>query len=60
MTFKAIICSGTLGKKDKVWNDHIWNEMDKVVNERQMGRIRVAQKVFPSTVVNNVLPVFHE
>ena len=39
--------SGTLGR-DKVWNDHIWSEIDKVVRD-EMGRIRVAQKVFPST-----------
>jgi uncharacterized linocin/CFP29 family protein len=47
--------NGTLGR-DKIWNDHIWSEIDKAVRE-EMGRIRVAQKVFPSTVVNNVLPV---
>ena len=28
----------------------------KAVRE-EVGRVRVAQKVFPSTVVNNVLPV---
>ena len=47
--------SGTLGR-DKVWNEHIWSEIDKAVRE-EVGRIRVAQKVFPSTIVNNVLPV---
>ena len=47
--------NGTLGR-DKVWNDQIWSEIDKAVRE-EMGRIRVAQKVFPTTVVNNVLPV---
>jgi uncharacterized linocin/CFP29 family protein len=47
--------NGSLGR-DKVWNEHIWSEIDKAVWE-EMGRIRVAQKVFPSTVVNNVLPV---
>lgn len=47
--------NGTLGR-DKVWNDHIWSEIDKAVRD-EMGRIRVAQKVFPSTIVNNVLPV---
>lgn len=47
--------NGTLGR-DKVWNDQIWGEIDKAVRE-EVGRIRVAQKVFPSTVVNNVLPV---
>jgi uncharacterized linocin/CFP29 family protein len=47
--------NGSLGR-DRVWNDQIWGEIDKAVRE-EMGRIRVAQKVFPSTVVNNVLPV---
>src|SRR5258706_10512189 len=47
--------NGNLGR-DKVWNDQIWSEIDKAVRE-EVGRIRVAQKVFPSTVVNNVLPV---
>ena len=47
--------NGNLGR-DKVWNQQIWSEIDKAVQE-EVGRIRVAQKVFPSTVVNNVLPV---
>src|SRR5262245_36447325 len=47
--------NGSLGR-DRVWNDHIWTEIDKAVRE-EVGRVRVAQKVFPSTVVNNVLPV---
>jgi uncharacterized linocin/CFP29 family protein len=47
--------NGSLGR-DRVWNDHVWNEIDKAVRE-EVGRVRVAQKVFPSTVVNNVLPV---
>lgn len=47
--------NGSLGR-DKVWNDQIWSEIDKAVRE-EVGRIRVAQKVFPSIVVNNVLPV---
>jgi uncharacterized linocin/CFP29 family protein len=47
--------NGSLGR-DRVWNDQIWGEIDKAVRE-EMGRIRVAQKVFPSPVVNNVLPV---
>jgi uncharacterized linocin/CFP29 family protein len=42
--------------RDRVWNDHIWSEIDKAVRE-EVGRVRVAQKVFPSTVVNNVSPV---
>jgi uncharacterized linocin/CFP29 family protein len=47
--------NGNLGR-DRIWNDHIWSEIDKAVRE-EVGRIRVAQKVFPSSVVNNVLPV---
>ena len=47
--------NGSLGR-DRVWNDHIWSEIDKAVRE-EIGCARVAQKVFPSTVVNNVLPV---
>jgi uncharacterized linocin/CFP29 family protein len=47
--------NGYLGR-DKVWNQQIWGDIDKAVQE-EVGRIRVAQKVFPSTVVNNVLPV---
>jgi len=42
--------------RDRVWNDQIWNEIDKAVRE-EVGRIRVAQKVFPATIANNVLPV---
>jgi uncharacterized linocin/CFP29 family protein len=47
--------NGTLGR-DKIWNDQIWSDIDKAVRE-EVGRIRVAQKVFPTTVVNSVLPV---
>lgn len=47
--------NGSLGR-DKVWNQQIWNDIDNAVRD-EVGRIRVAQKVFPSTVVNNVLPV---
>jgi uncharacterized linocin/CFP29 family protein len=47
--------NGNLGR-DRVWNDHIWSEIDQAVRE-EVGRIRVAQKVFPSTTVNNALPV---
>jgi len=42
--------------RDRLWNDRIWGEIDKAVRE-EVGRIRVGQKVFPSSVVNNVLPV---
>src|ERR1700736_1193009 len=47
--------NGTLGR-DKVWNDQIWSEIDKAVRE-EVGRIRAAQKVFPSTILNNVQAV---
>ena len=47
--------NGSLGR-DRVWNQQIWSDIDKAVQE-EVCRIRVAQKVFPSTVVNNVLPV---
>jgi len=47
--------NGNLGR-DRVWNDQIWSEIDKAVRE-EVGRIRVAQKVFPTTIANNVLPV---
>jgi uncharacterized linocin/CFP29 family protein len=47
--------NGNLGR-DRLWNEHIWSEIDKAVRE-EMGRIRVAQKVFPSMVANNVLPI---
>ena len=47
--------NGNLGR-DRLWNEHIWSEIDRAVRE-EVGRIRVAQKVFPAAVVNNVLPV---
>src|SRR5215469_14153382 len=47
--------NGTLGR-DKVWNDHIWGEIDRAVRD-ETGRIRVAQKAFPSIVVNNLQPI---
>ncbi len=47
--------NGNLGR-DKVWNSHIWSEIDKAVRD-EIGRLRVAQKVFSSKIVNNVLPV---
>jgi uncharacterized linocin/CFP29 family protein len=47
--------NGNLGR-DRLWNDRIWSEIDKAVQE-EAGRIRVAQKVFSSCVLNNVLPV---
>jgi uncharacterized linocin/CFP29 family protein len=34
--------------RDKVWNDATWQDIDKAVLG-EVGRIRVAQKVFPST-----------
>jgi uncharacterized linocin/CFP29 family protein len=47
--------NGNLGR-ERLWSDRIWSEIDNAVRE-EVGRIRVAQKVFPSSVVNNVLPV---
>lgn len=47
--------NGTLGR-DKIWNDQIWNDIDKAVRD-EVGRIRVAQKVFPSTILQNVQAV---
>jgi uncharacterized linocin/CFP29 family protein len=47
--------NGSLGR-DRVWNQQIWSDIDNAVRE-EIGRIRVAQKVFASTAVNNVLPV---
>ena len=47
--------NGSLGR-DKVWNEQIWGEIDKAVRE-EMGRIRVAQKVFPCTILYNVQAV---
>jgi uncharacterized linocin/CFP29 family protein len=47
--------NGNLGR-DRLWNDRIWSEIDKAVQE-EAGRIRVSQKVFSSSVVNNVLPI---
>ena len=47
--------SGNLGR-DKVWNDQIWSEIDKAVRE-EIGRIRVAQKVFPCAILYNVQAV---
>src|SRR6185436_19315380 len=38
--------NGNLGR-DKIWNPQIWGEIDKAVQE-EVGRIRVAQKVFPT------------
>jgi uncharacterized linocin/CFP29 family protein len=42
--------------RDRLWNEHIWSEINKAVRD-EVGRIRVTQKVLPSAVVNNVLPV---
>ena len=43
--------NGNLGR-DKIWTPEIWAEIDKAVKE-EVGQIRVAQKVFPSTPFNN-------
>src|SRR5260221_7488775 len=47
--------NGSLGR-DRLWNQQIWSDIDNAVRE-EVGRIRVAEKVFPSIIVNNVLPV---
>jgi uncharacterized linocin/CFP29 family protein len=41
--------NGNLGR-DKVWNQQIWDDIDHAVRD-EMGRIRVAQKVFPSALL---------
>lgn len=38
--------------RDKLWTDAVWQEIDKAVLA-EVGRIRVAQKVFPSTPMPN-------
>jgi len=38
--------------RDKLWSDGVWQEIDKAVLA-EVGRIRVAQKVFPSTPMLN-------
>jgi uncharacterized linocin/CFP29 family protein len=38
--------------RDKVWDDAIWQEIDKAVMA-EVGRIRVAQKVFPGIAMPN-------
>jgi len=43
--------NGNLGR-DKVWNQQIWSDIDNAVRD-EVGRIRVAQKVFPCTLVPN-------
>src|SRR6266851_4050399 len=47
--------NGTLGR-DKVWTPDIWAEIDKAV-KAEVGSIRVAQKVFPSTPMANAQSV---
>jgi uncharacterized linocin/CFP29 family protein len=41
--------NGTLGR-DKLWNQQIWDDIDNTVRG-EVGRIRVAQKVFPCTLL---------
>jgi uncharacterized linocin/CFP29 family protein len=41
--------NGTLGR-DKLWNQQIWDDIDNAVRD-EVGRIRVAQKVFPCTLL---------
>src|SRR5260221_5666819 len=47
--------NGSLGR-DRLWNQQIWSDIDNAVRE-EVGRIRGAEKVFPSIIANNVLPV---
>jgi len=42
--------------RDQVWTPEIWGEIDKAV-QAEVGRIRVAQKVFPSPPMPNALSV---
>jgi uncharacterized linocin/CFP29 family protein len=41
--------NGILGR-DKLWNQQIWSDIDNAVRD-EVGRIRVAQKVFPCTLL---------
>jgi uncharacterized linocin/CFP29 family protein len=43
--------NGNLGR-DKLWNQQIWGDIDNAVRD-EVGRVRVAQKVFPCTLVPN-------
>jgi uncharacterized linocin/CFP29 family protein len=47
--------NGNLGR-DKVWTPDIWADIDKAVTA-EVGQVRVAQKVFPSTQMPNVQSV---
>jgi uncharacterized linocin/CFP29 family protein len=47
--------NGTLGR-DKIWNEQIWGDIDNAVRD-EVGRIRVAQKVFPCTILTTGQPV---
>lgn len=38
--------------RDKIWSDPVWQEIDKAVMA-EVGRIRVAQKVFPGSLTPN-------
>jgi uncharacterized linocin/CFP29 family protein len=38
--------------REKLWNDDLWGEIDKAVTS-EVGRIRVAQKVFPGSQNGN-------
>jgi uncharacterized linocin/CFP29 family protein len=43
--------NGNLGR-DKIWNQQIWDDIDNAVRD-EVGRIRVAQKVFPCTLLSD-------
>jgi uncharacterized linocin/CFP29 family protein len=38
--------------RDELWNPQVWGEIDKAILA-EVGRIRVAQKIFPSSPTNN-------
>src|SRR5439155_5698199 len=45
-------CMNNNNGRDKLWNDAIWQDIDKAVLA-EIGRIRVAQKIFPSSPMSN-------
>jgi uncharacterized linocin/CFP29 family protein len=47
--------NGNLGR-EKLWNPQIWSDIDKAVQE-EVGRVRVAQKVFPCTLLPSGQPI---
>jgi len=43
--------NGNLGR-DRLWNQQIWSDIDNAVRD-EVGRVRVAQRVFPCTLLPN-------